>query len=72
MTESDIVWLGLFLAGAGFEAYTLANGRQDDTLSETTRSLFRVRASRTGRAAFLVAWLGFSGWFAGHIMDWWA
>lgn len=72
MSESDIVWAGLILAGAAFEAYTLTNNKPDDTLSETTRSLFRVRTSKAGRVAFLAAWLGFTGWFTGHILDWWA
>lgn len=72
MTESDAVWLSLFLAGAAYETYTLINKRSSDTLSETTRSVFRVRKSKTGRAVFLVGWLGFATWYTGHIMEWWA
>jgi hypothetical protein len=71
MTESDWIWLGLIAVGAAFEGYTLRNGKEGDTLSETTRSLFRVKTSKLGRASFLVAWLGFSGWYLGHILDWW-
>lgn len=72
MDPSDAVWAGLIILGGVFEAYALANGRDDDTLSEKTRKVFRARTSRVGRAVFLVAWLGFSAWFTGHIMDWWA
>lgn len=72
MTESDIVWSALILAGAAYEVYALASRRPGDTLSETTRGAFRVRSSRLGRTVFLVAWLGFSGWFTGHVLDWWA
>lgn len=71
MTEADFIWAGLILAGAAFEAYALKNSKPSDTLSETTRSLFRVKTSRAGRIAFLVAWLGFSGWYTGHVLDWW-
>lgn len=71
MSESDIIWAALILAGAAFEAYTLANGKPGDTLSETTRSVFRVKTSKVGRAVFTLSWLGFSGWFLGHILDWW-
>lgn len=70
MSEADLVWGGLVLAGAIFEAYTLANRRPGDTLSETTRRTFRVH-TRPGRYAFLVAWAGFSLWYCGHILDWW-
>lgn len=72
MSTHDIIWAGIILAGASFEAYTLRNAREGDTLSEVTRSVFRTRTSRAGRAVFLVAWLGFSGWYLGHILDWWA
>lgn len=68
MNESDFVWLGLILAGAAFETYALVNGRKGDTLSETTRSVFRVRTSRTGRRVFAGLWLAFSGWYLVHIL----
>lgn len=72
MDESDIIWAALILLGAAYEGYTLTTGRQGDTLSETTRALFRTRRGYVGRWVFLVTWLGFSGWFAGHVLDWWA
>lgn len=68
MTESDWIWIGLILVGAAFEGYTLRNGKKGDTFSESTRRLFRVKTSRLGRAAFLVAWLGLTVWFAWHIL----
>lgn len=72
VTESDLIWAALILAGAAFEGYALARGGKGDTLSSKTRSLFRVRTSRAGRYLFLAGWLGFTAWFAGHILDWWA
>lgn len=68
MTNSDIIWLALIAAGAAFEGYALRNGRKGDTLSETTRSLFRVKTSRVGRVAFGVSWLAFSLWYFVHIL----
>lgn len=68
METSDLVWGGLILAGAVFEAYALANRRQGDTLSETTRQAFRTRTSRTGRILFGSTWAAFSGWYLVHIL----
>ncbi|MDF2712890.1 MAG: hypothetical protein K0R62_8542, partial [Nonomuraea muscovyensis] len=39
-----------------------------DTLSENVRTLFRIRTSKLGRAAFTVGWSGFSVWFLVHIL----
>lgn len=72
MDKSDIVWAALILLGAAYEGYALTTTRQGDTLSEKTRALFRTRRGKTGRVAFLVLWVGFSAWFTGHILDWWA
>lgn len=71
MSHSDIIWAALILAGAAFEGYALRNGRKGDTLSETTRSVFRVATSRVGRLAFGVSWSAFSVWFLGHILWGW-
>lgn len=71
MDTADIIWGGLILAGAGFEAYALRNGRDGDTASEKTRKIFHVKTSKVGRAIFLIVWLGLSGWFTGHVLDWW-
>lgn len=67
MDSADLIWGGLLVAGAAFEAYALRNGRDGDTLSETTRRFFRVR-TKTGRAIFLATWLGFAAWFTFHIV----
>lgn len=72
MDKSDIVWAGLILLGAAYEGWALTTTRSGDTLSEKTRALFRTRSGKTGRLAFLVLWVGFSAWFTGHILDWWA
>lgn len=72
MTESDIIWAALLLAGLAYEIRTLVSAHEGDTLSETTRSVFRTRTTRIGRIAFLTLWAVFAGWFTGHILDWWA
>lgn len=70
VSQADLIWAALILAGAAFEAYALRARRHPDTLSETTRSLFRTRTSRYGRCLFLASWVGFTVWFAFHIMEW--
>lgn len=72
MSDADYIWAGLILAGAAFEAYAIRNDKPGDTLSEVTRDVFRVQKSAKGRLLFGVAWSGFSVWFLGHILDWWA
>jgi len=58
---SDLVWGGLFAVGAAYEAYTLRNKADGDTLSERTRSWFRVH-TKPGRAVFTV-------WYLLHILN---
>lgn len=67
MTAADWVWGGLLAAGAGFEVWALRNGRSGDTLSERTRSWFRV-SSPVGRTVFAAAWTVFAAWFLVHIV----
>lgn len=71
MTTAGAVWAAFTAVGVGYEAYTLFNRREEDTLSATTRAVFRTRTSSTGRKVFLVVWVGFSAWFTGHVLDWW-
>lgn len=70
MSESDTVWAALILAGAAYEAYALVDKRKGNTLSEATRSLFRVH-TRGGAVLFGALWLSFSCWFFGHILWGW-
>jgi hypothetical protein len=67
VSSADLVWGGLLTAGAAFEVYALANGRDGDTLSERTRSWFQVR-TRAGAVVFGAAWCGFATWFLVHIL----
>ncbi|MEU2585325.1 hypothetical protein ABZ612_20655 [Streptomyces avermitilis] len=62
------IWIAWTTAFAIAEAIALANKRDEDTLSENVRRLFRTRTSRVGRAVFAIGWFGFSGWFALHIL----
>lgn len=70
METADIVWAGILAAGAAFEAYALRNGRPGDTLSETTRKVFRVK-TKAGALVFGTVWVSFSTWFLGHILYGW-
>jgi hypothetical protein len=67
MTAADWIWGGFLAAGAGVEVWALRNGRPGDTLSERTRSWFRVR-TRAGALVFAVAWCAFAAWFLVHIL----
>ncbi|MEV7512062.1 hypothetical protein AB0O57_29310 [Streptomyces sp. NPDC091201] len=62
------IWTCWTVIFAIAETIALVNRRENDTLSETTRRLFRTRTSKVGRAAFAVGWGGFSVWFAIHIL----
>lgn len=66
------MWTSIWIAWTAFfalaEGIALANERENDTLSENFRLLFRTRTSKVGRAIFAVGWFGFSGWFAIHIL----
>lgn len=66
------MWAGFWITWTVFfavaEGIALANKREDDTLSENFRRLFRTRTSKIGRAIFAVGWVGFSAWFAIHIL----
>lgn len=72
MSGYTLAWVAWGAAFAVTEVMALANKRRDDTLSENTRILFRVSSSRAGRVAFGAAWVGFSAWFLGHILEWWS
>jgi cytosine/uracil/thiamine/allantoin permease len=62
------IWIAWTTVFAIAEAIALANKKDEDTLSENVRRLFRTRTSKAGRAVFAAAWFGFSGWFALHIL----
>ncbi|MFJ2225548.1 hypothetical protein ACIOFY_36600 [Streptomyces anulatus] len=62
------IWIGWTVVFAIAEGIALANRRDNDTLSENVRRLFRTRTSKAGRAVFAVTWFGFSGWFLLHIL----
>ncbi|GAA5070940.1 hypothetical protein [Streptomyces similanensis] len=62
------IWIAWTTVFAVAETIALANKRDEDTLSENVRRLFRTRTSKAGRAVFAASWIGFSGWFALHIL----
>lgn len=67
MEAADVVWGSLLVVGAVVEGLALWNTRPGDTLSERTRSWFRVN-TRAGRVMFVVVWVGFAAWFLVHIL----
>jgi hypothetical protein len=66
--NSWLIWSAWTSAFALYETWALINRKDEDTLSENVRRLFHVRTSKLGRAAFTLAWTGFSGWFLLHIL----
>lgn len=61
----------IWIAGIGSAVIVNAvvlNPRQNgSTFSETTRYVFRTE-SPLGRCLFLASWVGFSTWFACHVL----
>jgi hypothetical protein len=66
--SSAFLWSAWALFFAVYEAIALFNKKDDDTLSENTRKLFRVRSSKAGRAIFTVVLGGGAAWFLLHIL----
>lgn len=64
----NTMWAMLAATVAAYEVWTLRNDVEGDTLSETTRFIFRVH-TRPGRAAFALSWVWFGCWFLDHILD---
>jgi hypothetical protein len=65
--DSNIVWSTLFGAGVAYEAYTILNKKNGDTLSERTRTWFHTR-TKAGKIVFSVAWITFATWYLIHII----
>jgi hypothetical protein len=65
---SPILWSAWAAFFVIYETIALANRKDDDTLSENTRRLFRIRTSKVGRAVFTVILGGGAGWFLLHIL----
>ncbi|MFI8206737.1 hypothetical protein [Streptomyces sp. NPDC085937] len=65
---SALLWGAWALFFVIYEAIALANKKDDDTLSENTRKLFRIRRSKAGRALFTVILGGGAVWFMLHIL----
>ncbi|MEU9355009.1 hypothetical protein AB0D65_29440 [Streptomyces griseoloalbus] len=65
---SALLWGAWALFFVIYETVALANKKDDDTLSENTRKLFRIRSSKAGRAVFTVILGGGAAWFLLHIL----
>ncbi|MFF4952291.1 hypothetical protein [Streptomyces chattanoogensis] len=69
MSGYTLAWVAWLAAFAVIEGMALANKKLGGTFSEHTRAWFHTY-STYGRVAFAVAWIGFSGWYLGHILKW--
>lgn len=67
MSGYTMAWLAWLAAFAVIEGAALVNRRGGDTFSEYTRKWFATH-TKPGRAAFAVAWVGFSVWYLVHIL----
>ncbi|MGA5127717.1 hypothetical protein ACPCAG_31000 [Streptomyces pseudogriseolus] len=65
---SALLWGAWAVFFAVYETIALVNRKDDDTLSENTRKLFRIRSSKAGRAVFTVVLGGGAVWFLFHIL----
>ncbi|MGX1268078.1 hypothetical protein [Streptomyces phaeoluteigriseus] len=65
---SAFLWGAWALFFAVYETIALINRTEDDTLSENTRKLFRIRSSKAGRAMFTVILGGGAAWYLLHIL----
>lgn len=61
-----LFWAGLAAAGVAYELHALQDEAPGDTLSETTRILFRTDTT-WGRRIFTGAWVLLSALFVPHI-----
>lgn len=65
--DPNLVW-GTILGGAlAVELRAVFNDKLGDTLSERVRVWFHTN-TRTGKAVFVIAWLGLTAWFIPHII----
>jgi hypothetical protein len=65
---SSLIWGAWAAVFVVYEAWALVNEKDGDTLSETTRRVFRTRTSKLGRAVFTVAVAGGAVWYLLHIL----
>lgn len=66
MTIFTWLWIGWLVAFAVIEAVALKNDLPEDTLSEHVRRWLSIH-TQLGRTVFLIAFGGFTLWFAMHI-----
>lgn len=61
-----LFWALLAAVGVAYELRALKDEAPGDTLSETTRLLFRTDTT-VGKVVFFVCWGTLTAWFASHI-----
>lgn len=60
-------WIAILAVAGGLELYGVLNDKKDDTLSETTRWLWRIDTP-IGKWGFRIFWVAFAAWFGPHIV----
>ncbi|MGW7100424.1 hypothetical protein [Streptomyces sp. NPDC054838] len=66
--DPDWAWGAILSTAFAYEMWTVFNKADGDTLSERIRAWFHTTSSRTGKAAFVIAWAGLTAWFVPHIV----
>lgn len=60
-------WVAILAAAGALEVYGVLRKGPDDTLTETTRWLWRTDTP-VGKWAFRLSWIAFAAWFGPHIV----
>lgn len=63
---AKIAWIATLAWAGGLEVYGVLSKDKDDTLSETTRWIWRTDTP-AGKWAFRIFWVAFAAWFGPHI-----
>lgn len=66
--DPNLAWGALLAGGLYWEMRAVFNKKVGDTLSERLRVWFFTH-TKTGKAAFTIAWLAFTAWFIPHIIS---
>lgn len=67
VSKEDLVWGFVVAAATALEIEAIRRGELERTITRTTRRWFHTHHP-VGRSAFLVTWVGFSAWYAQHIL----
>jgi len=66
--DPNVAWGTILGTALAYELYGVFNQADGDTLSERTRAWFHTN-TKSGKAVFVLAWLGLTAWFVPHIIS---